>query len=51
MHLWCEFYLGRPLFDEPQLSALQSVIDDVLPNWSRDLSAAKHEDSGPVMRR
>jgi hypothetical protein len=45
MHLWCKFYVSRPLFGEDQLSELQSVIADLLPGWAGHLCAAKHEDS------
>jgi hypothetical protein len=49
MHLWCKFYVGRPLFAEAQLDGLQSVINQLLPDWSSDLRVAKDEDSPPSM--
>lgn len=45
MHLWCGFYVSEPLFGESQLDGLQFVINEVLPDWSRGLRAAKDEDS------
>ena len=45
MHLWLSFYIARPLFDESQLDGLQSVINELLPAWSRSLRVGKHEDS------
>ena len=38
MHLWCNFYVRLPLFDEAQLHALQSVINETLPQWSSGLA-------------
>ena len=45
MHLWCVFYVSRPMFDEAQLFGLQSVINELLPQWSSEMRAAKDEDS------
>ena len=45
MHLWCNFYVSRPLFADAQLDGLQSVINQLLPDWSADLRVAKDEDS------
>jgi hypothetical protein len=45
MHLWCRFYVGRPMFDEAQLDGLQAVINELLPQWSSALRVAEHEDS------
>jgi hypothetical protein len=45
MHLWCGFYLARPTLDEPQVDILQSVINELLPQWSRALRVAKGEES------
>ncbi len=45
MHLWLDFYVGRPMFDEAQLDSLQVVINELLPQWSSTLRVAKHEDS------
>jgi hypothetical protein len=30
MHLWCRFYVSRPLFGEAQLDGLQAVINELL---------------------
>lgn len=49
MHLWCAFYFNRPLFAEAQLDGLQSVINELLPEWSLKLRAAKDEDSPEQM--
>lgn len=35
MHLNCDFYLSRPLFDKEQLQGFQAVINEYLPDWSR----------------
>jgi len=48
MHLWCSFYLDRPIFDQAQLGELQSIINEVLPSWSRGLCIAYHELKPPV---
>lgn len=45
MHLWCDFYVSRPMFGEAQLDGLQSVINEMLPEWSSELRAAEDEDS------
>ena len=45
MHLWWDFYVSRPMFGEVQLDGLQSAINEVLPQWSSELRAAKDEDS------
>ena len=45
MHLWCKFYVSRPMFDEAQLDGLQSVINELLPQWSHSLRVAKDEDA------
>ncbi len=43
MHLWCVFYLSRPMFGEVQLDGLQAVINELLPQWSVELRAAENE--------
>jgi hypothetical protein len=45
MHIWCRFYLSRPVFGETQLDELQRVVQGLLPEWSTGLSVAKDEDS------
>jgi hypothetical protein len=45
MHLWCRFYVSRPLFAEAQLDALQSVISELLPEWASELHVTKDESS------
>jgi len=45
MHLWLNFYVARPMFDEAQLVGLQSVIHELLPKWSTALRVAEDEDS------
>jgi hypothetical protein len=45
MHLWCAFYVSRPIFGEAQLDELQRVIEEILPHWSSGMSVAKDEDS------
>jgi hypothetical protein len=45
MHLWCKFYVSRPLFDAAQLDVLQSVINETLPQWSSELRVAMYEHS------
>jgi hypothetical protein len=43
MHLWCDFYVSRPMLAEAQLDGLQSVINELLPKWSVMLRAAEYE--------
>jgi hypothetical protein len=43
-HFWCSFFLSHPVFDGTQLHDLQSVINDLLPQWSGSLRAARDED-------
>ena len=45
MHFWCVFYVSQPMFGHAQLDGLQSVINDLLRQWSSELRAAKDEDS------
>lgn len=45
MHLWCVFFISRPLFGEAELDGLQSAIDELLPQWSSELRATQGEDS------
>ena len=45
MHLWCTFFVSRPMFADVQLHGLHSVINGLLPNWSVELRAARDEDS------
>ena len=45
MHLWCSFFVSRPMFAGVQLDGLHSVINALLPNWSIELLAARNEDS------
>jgi hypothetical protein len=45
MHLWVNFFLERPLFEEGQLSALQTLLHRHLPTWCTRLVAARDEDS------
>jgi hypothetical protein len=45
MHLWCKFFVSRPILDEPQVDAMQAVINELLPAWSTELRVAKYEDS------
>jgi hypothetical protein len=37
MHLWCHVYVSRPLFAAEHLDALQAVINELMPDWSRSL--------------
>src|SRR5690349_5323897 len=48
MHIWFELFGSQPMFEQTQLSALHSVLNDVLPNWSRGLRVSKHETSADV---
>jgi hypothetical protein len=43
MHLWCHVYVSRPLFDAEQLDALQSIINELMPDWSRSLRFEFHD--------
>src|SRR5262249_6886881 len=45
MHLWLKFYIERPMFEEEQLDALQSLIHKHLPGWASELHIGAHEDS------
>jgi hypothetical protein len=48
VHLWLNFFLEQPLFEERQLSALQALLNVHLPTWSARLVAAKDEDTEGV---
>jgi hypothetical protein len=41
MHLWCTFILSQPTFAAPQLDAVQDVINELLPQWSKTYEARK----------
>jgi hypothetical protein len=48
MHLWLDFYVGRPMFGAVQLDGLQSAINELLPQWSSTLRATEGEASPRV---
>ena len=45
MHLLFNFYIAAPPFSVDVLDALQLVINELLPQWSRELRVGKYEDS------
>jgi hypothetical protein len=45
MHLWLNFYLSRPMFEEAQLDGSHAVIHELLPEWSSQLRVVEDEQS------
>jgi len=49
VHLWINFFLERPLYEEGQLSALQALLYRHLPTWCSRLAAASDEDTDGIV--